>query len=262
MTNPRPANLIREEIRRVERGARISARLAFERSHRKGDATKAARTDEGKRELASLLDAALTVRARRLTQLHHELRASTMDHPERATLSTEAIFTRRFTIHLPCSVVEAEHGGIVLAAMASGDGAARLAHVLVVDVNCVGAPNAGASATNGMETIVGKLSGDLCEALRVIPSRTVWAAVDSDGHFDYVTPQWPMIVGKNKPIPVSWGPVLYPPLPARSAQAYYEPRGSEARRLVSHVQTLLGDDGAPEAFGAAMRRAAAEASSC
>ena len=163
----------------------------------------------------------------------------------------------------PSARREADNGGIVLSAVASDTGTDRLAHVLVVDANSVNAPNAGASATNSMPLIVGKLAGEVCDALRVSPGQTVWVEVDSDGHFDYVLPQWPGVIGAKAPIPVSWGPVLYPPLPSRSARAYYEPRGADARRLLTHVQGVLGAEGPLESFGEIKREAAMkEARAC
>lgn len=90
-------------------------------------------------------------------------------------------------IHL----TEHPQGGIAVLAASerpvAGSMDASLALVLVADLEALGLPNRGASATNAMDWIVSRF-GVLSARFALPPRMMVWVELDSDGHFDMVFP--------------------------------------------------------------------------
>ncbi len=88
-------------------------------------------------------------------------------------------------------ITEHPGGGIVVLAASerpvAGSMHASFALVLVADLQALGLPNRGASATNAMDRIVSRF-GVLSARFALPPRTLVWVELDSDGHFDMVYP--------------------------------------------------------------------------
>lgn len=88
-------------------------------------------------------------------------------------------------------ITEHPQGGIAVLAASerpvAGSMETPLALVLVADLEALGLPNRGASATNGMDWIVSRFRV-LGSRFEMPPRMLVWVELDSDGHFDMVFP--------------------------------------------------------------------------
>lgn len=160
-------------------------------------------------------------------------------------------FLRRFNAW-PGQLEVCESGGIVLVARALYDDAheeLRSALCLVVDLEGLRAPNAGASATNAMESVLGRWGGEIARQVDAPLANLIWFQIDSLGFFDHVHPIWPpgaQCKGISLlPRHVEWAPLRYPMKHYRSAEAFLGLWGEHARLLLADLSRELASTATP-----------------
>lgn len=115
------------------------------------------------------------------------------------------IFEVRFNVRIGSlpTILQDEAGGVLLLATCA-DQAEHAPVVLVVDMEALGHPNPGASATNAMEEVVGFWADPIAAALSRTPRDLVWVQLDSLGGFDVVIPK---VTEHGAAASVDWRPL-------------------------------------------------------